>query len=122
MVFKKRYRRIRRVGFGKRVSRRTRSFMGGGLMGDVKTFASGAAYGYARPMLSNLVTPLSNKLPIGDAADNVACGIALMLVKKFIKMPLISKVADAGLAVEGAMLGQELKGGMTGSTTSGSLW
>lgn len=94
--------------------------------GSVGIFLGGAAYGYIREYANGLIKPLTDKIPMGDAADNIALGLAAYFTKKYVKNPMVHQVCNAALAVEGAMLGQEIKSGnILGTSTNGTkggLW
>lgn len=67
----------------------------------------GAAYGAGRQYVSNLVKPLTDKIPLGNVADNLVMGaICYFGAKKAPKM--LKPVFKAGLAIEAAMAGQDL--------------
>jgi len=98
------------------------------LAGSTGYFAGGVGYGVGRSYLNGAIKPFLQKIPFGEAGDNIGMGLALHFIKKFAgrRIPFISNVCNAGLAVEGAMLGEELKAGKIGFNTSttngGALW
>ena len=107
---RKRHRTARARGlFGRRTHKRG---LGGGITG---TIIGGVVYGAGRTYVSNLVAPLTSKLPLGQYADNVAMGLVSWLLATG-KIPLVNKIpmsreiGKAGLCIEAAFAGQELMG------------
>lgn len=79
-----------------------------------KLVAAGV-YGASRAKLNEYVAPFSSKLPVGaNLADNVGMMIALYGVKRFVggKVPYVSQIADAGMLIEAAMIGNDIVSGM----------
>ena len=75
------------------------------------------AYGAIRPMVSNLITPLTSMLPFGQLADEAGMGILNYLIAKKVG-GTIGKVATKGLIIENAMIGSTLSSGLMGSSSS----
>lgn len=118
--------KARRIGrrsfFKRRKGRSSGSMSKGGLMG---TIIGGMAYGAGRAWVSDKLTPLTSKLPLGQYADNVGMGILSYFVASG-KIPLVNKIpysreiGRAGLTIEAAFAGQELIGNKLNSGTSSS--
>jgi len=92
--------------------------------GLVGTIASAAIYGAFRQKASDALSPLTNKIPLGNISDEVGLGIAAILAKKYFgkKVPMLGKVCDAALVIESARIGEAAitgqLGGMSASTSS----
>lgn len=118
---RRKVRRYKARGLFKR--RRKSKGLGGGITGIV---IGGVAYGAGRQYISNLIAPLTSKLPLGQYADNVAMGLVswalatgkIPLIKK---IPMSRDIGKAGLAIEAAFAGQDLlgKSGTGGTGNSG---
>jgi len=80
------------------------------------------AYGAVRGYVSNLLIPLTSKIPLGSVADEIGMGfLNYMLAKKGSGM--VKKVALKGLTIENARLGEALATGglnLGGSNTTTS--
>lgn len=109
----KRKARARRIRGGfKRFARRSGSGSGN-VMG---TILGGVAYGAGRQYAANLVKPITDKVPMGNYADNIVMGaISYFLAKGKIpflnKIPMARDIGKAGLVIESAMIGQEIISG-----------
>ncbi len=112
-------RRKRKVVYRRRpVKKRVRRRRNTGRASAMAHFTGGIGYGFLRQWLSQLIRPFTQKIPFGEAGDNIGMGLALYFGKKYIRNPTARRVLDAGLAVEGAMLGEELKSGKIGFNTT----
>ena len=105
--------------------RRKSKGLGGGITGIV---IGGVAYGVGRQYISNLIAPLTSKIPLGQYADNVAMGLVswalatgkIPLIKK---IPMSRDIGKAGLAIEAAFAGQDLLGKSgTGGTGNNGVY
>lgn len=79
-------------------------------------------YGGLRQTASNMVAPLTAKIPAGQYADNIVMGLLCWFAAKKTG-GMISQVARKGLVIENALVGEEVvKGGLfgMGGTTSAS--
>jgi hypothetical protein len=83
--------------------RRSRSKSSG-----MNNFLAAAVYGGARGYLSNMVAPVTAKIPMGNYADNVAMIGLNYVAKRFIPIPMVKQAAKTGLLIEAAMVGAEL--------------
>jgi len=123
---KRRKKTIRRKRMPKRRTYRRRAKrVSSNLKNDLVQMGYGAVYGASRKKVSNLVQPISSKLPLGSYSDNAVMGFLAMGLKRIIRNPMVTKLADAALHVEGALIGSEVVEGMntgTTQTTSGGLW
>lgn len=87
-----------------------------------------AVYGASRAKVSNLLTPVTSKVPLGDVADEaVMLALSYLLAKGKIpmlnKVPMLRQVGKAGFYIEAARLGEaaisgSIFGNMATSTTS----
>ncbi len=121
MVFRRK-RHSRKRGFFR--SRRHSSRRGSSSSSGMMNLVYGAGYGALRQKLANLVQPLTDKIPLGNYADNVVMGLIALGAKKYTRNPTVHKVADAALYIEGALIGSEAVQGIssTTGTTTGKLW
>jgi len=83
-----------------------------------------ALYGYAyknfvQSPMDNIVRSLTANVAI-NIGDNIARGVALIALKKFMKNPIVTKIAEAGLAVEGANF--SLNSSVAASTNGGNSY
>jgi hypothetical protein len=114
-----RFRKARKArsyfGKAKRSHKRSSSSMGG-----LMPLAAAALYGAGRNKIANMVQPLTNKLPFGGLADNVAMLGVCWAAKKYVPVGIIKSAAEKGMFIEAAMIGAELAQGnvMSGSSTS----
>lgn len=80
---------------------------------DLITMAGAMGYGAVREKVSNMLEPLTQKVPAGDVSDEVAMGALSYLMMKG-KIPVISKypvmkaIGRAGFIIESARAGQYL--------------
>jgi hypothetical protein len=110
----------------KKRARRAHSRMKSGLVYDM---AGGMAYGFGRDFVSSKLAPVTAKIPGGVYADNIMMGaVSWALAKGKIpfanKLPLMRKIGRAGLIIESAMLGEDIRRGTnfgSGSTGSSQL-
>jgi len=110
----------------KKVSAKRRSSSKGG---KLKIFQiDSMAYGALRGYTSQLLAPLTAKIPLGDIADEVVMGFANYMIAKNTS-GMIKDVALKGLTIENARLGEAvISGGLgsltrgTGSTTEGFIY
>jgi len=65
------------------------------------------AYGAVRKFLSQLVSPVTEKVPMGQFADEAVVGASNYLIAKN-SSGMIKKVAMKGLIVENALIGSEI--------------
>jgi len=128
MVFRRkaRSRKMRTSYFGRKAKSR-RSSKGGSSVKLVQFDAM--IYGAVREKVSNLVAPLTAKIPLGGIADEIAMGGINYLVAKNTS-GMLKDVAMKGLIIENARLGEALVsgglggllGGATQSTQSGFVY
>lgn len=111
--FKKR--KVRRFSFARKARR---SSTGGS--NPLKVIIPAVVYGAGRKYLSDLATPLTSKIPLGNYADEALFGVLGYFMAKKGK----GMIKDAGVAiltVEAASLGNQIFSGLTSTTaTSGS--
>lgn len=75
------------------------------------------AYGAVRGLLSNWISPLTSKIPLGDMADEVGCGLVDYFVAKNTS-GMIKNIATKGLIIENAFVGSALASKMMTATSS----
>jgi hypothetical protein len=108
--------RSARRGFIRKIKSKTKRAMGGLMMPMV----GAGLYGVGRRYLSNFISPLTSKIPLGQYADEAGMLIANYALYKFAgRMPMIKDAAKAGMLIETAMLAEQIAGGV-GTTTSES--
>lgn len=114
---KARTRRAGRRAF-KRFSKRAKKGAG-----DLGVILAGGLYGAGREKLSNALTPLTSKIPLGFTADNIVLGGLGYLIWKG-KIPLLKgrlarDIGKSAVIVESALVGQDIIKGTikTGTTT-----
>lgn len=95
----------------------------GGIAGTV---LPAMAYGAMRAKLSNALTPITSKLPLGNISDEVGIGILAILAKRTLgkRMPIVANVANAALMIESARIGEAIitgQVGLGGSSSSSSM-
>lgn len=85
------------------------------------------AYGAVRGYVSNLISPLTSKIPLGSIADEVGMGIINYYVAKNTS-GMIKDIAVKGLVIENAFVGNaiaqgglNLLGGNSSSSSSVTL-
>jgi len=108
-AFRRRTRSSSRGLFG----RRSRSVGAGRSLIQIDSMA----YGALRPMIANLIAPVTNMIPLGGISDEVGMGLLNYFVAKKTG-GLISQVATKGLVVENAMIGSSLGSGLVSRGTT----
>jgi len=123
--------RRRRASPKKKTFRRKAKGMLTGLVGQA---VGAAAYGAVRERMSIALDPITQRVPMGQYADE-----AVMLTANYLlasgkvpfvnKVPFVRQVAKAGLMIEAARLGEQLVRGMSApaastqtSTSSGHMF
>ena len=100
-----------------RRGRRSSGSSGSGITGAM---IGGGLYGVARAPISNLAAPLTNMIPGGQYADEIAMGlISYFAAKKGSGM--IRQAGLAGLTIESARVSEQITGGMLGSYGGSSM-
>ena len=110
--FRRKARSSRR--FGK--ARRSRGKSGLSPMGMI---LPAALYGAGRGALSNLIAPLTSKIPLGNYTDEAVFGVAGFLMAKKGR-GLIKQLGTSMLVVEAASIGNQVAGGALGGSSSGA--
>lgn len=105
-----RYRRARRTN--RRASRSSRRFVrrSSGSSGGFAPLIYAAGYGAGRQYISNLISPLTSKIPLGDYADEVGMLGAAWAAKKFTSNPMVHKLADTAMLIEASRIGSQIVG------------
>jgi hypothetical protein len=111
--FRKASRRAR--SWGRKVRRNSNS-----AINPLNVALAGAGYGVARAYLSQLIQPLTSKIPLGQYADEVVLGAAgYYLAKK--QTGLLKSVGYAMLTIESAAIANQATAGMIGTSSSGGI-
>lgn len=63
-------------------------------------------YGAARGYLSNLIAPVTSKIPLGGVADEAGMIFANYMLAKNVKNKTLKQAAISGLIIENARLGE----------------
>ena len=75
-------------------------------------------YGAVRGKVSQLIQPVTSKIPFGNLADEIGMGVLSYYAAKKGK-GMVKKLGQAGLIIESAQAGQTLvAGNLLGGTTS----
>lgn len=107
--------KVRRVS--SRFFKKSRSRRKSGAVATTATLVGAGVYGAARGALSNLLAPLTSRLPFGGVEDEVALLMLSMAASKG-NLPLIGKaklvkdIGKAGVVIEAARIGDALGGGL----------
>ena len=109
-----------RTSVAKRTRRRRKS---SGMSGVAGIALSGALYGAGRQYVSDALVPLTARVPLGNWADEaVMLATTWAVWKKKIpivkKLPMASKVGQAGFIIESARIGAQLANGRMSSTSN----
>lgn len=114
---------------GRRLFARTRrSRRSGG--GNWKSLLVGAVvYGAARQQISTAIAPFTQRIPLGNIADEVGMIALAFAAKKFVRNPMVNNVANAAITIEAARIGEAVVSGQLGSlgvtdksAVPGALW
>ena len=84
----------------------------------------GGIYGAVRRYVDGWVKPITSKIPLGTIADEVALFTAAYFLNKNVKDKTAKQVAQAGMVVEAARIGEALSDGSAfagmGSSSNGA--
>ena len=115
---RRRFRRrsaARRLSPVRRVSRH-RSFGKSG--SEMYGLLGAGIYGAVREKVSNMLIPLTSKIPAGEYADEVGMLLANYILGKYI--PSVKPVTRAGMLIEAAAIGRQLSSGLIPQLTAGN--
>jgi hypothetical protein len=115
MRFKKRRSTRRTGGFFKRRSRHA----GTSGLNPIKLMIGAAIYGIFRNKISDLVAPLTAKVPLGSFADEAVLGVAGYFAAKKGK-GMVKDIGTAALTIESYRVGEIATTGMFKSTAANS--
>jgi len=101
----------RKKGYSKRGSSSSVSPM--------KLLIGAMIYGAAREKVSNLLTPLTSKIPLGDVTDEAVLGLISYYTAKKGK-GVLKQIGQAGLSIEAARLGEYAVSKFMNNSTSGT--
>lgn len=99
----------------KRTTRRS-----SGNLKPMQVLIGGGIYGAARAKLSNLLAPVTNRVPLGTVADEATLFGLGYLAHKKMKDKTVKNIAMAAMAVEAARIGEAVIDGSAFSTSSSS--
>lgn len=84
--------------------------------------ADAIIYGALRAKVSNALSPIIGKIPLGNLADEVGMGAIDYLIAKNTK-GMLRNIAMKGLIIENARVGEAIiDGSFLGNTTTSSNW
>lgn len=102
--------------------RRSRS--SGSSVKPAQILIGGGLYGAVRRYIDGWVKPITSKIPLGTIADEVALFTAAYFLNKNVKDKTAKQVAQAGMVVEAARIGEALSDGSAfagmGSSSNGA--
>lgn len=81
---------------------------------------SAGAYGAVREKISNALMPVTSKIPLGNIADEVTLFGAGYLLQKNVRNKLVKEIAQAGMVVEAARIGEAAINNEIGLSSSGA--
>lgn len=87
------------------------------VMKPMAILLGGGIYGALRAKLSNLLSPVTSKVPLGDVADEAVLFAAGYFANKNFKDKTLKSVAQSAMVVEAARMGEAVS---TGSIFGGS--
>lgn len=77
------------------------------------------AYGAVRGKTSQLLAPITARVPFGGMSDEIVIATLAFYGKKKVKNPMLKNVLNAALIVESARIGEVLAtGGLSGNSSS----
>ena len=94
-----------------RPAKRRRSSRNSGSNDLTKMMLGGAIYGGVRQKVSNLLMPVTSKVPFGNISDELVLGVIHYYGAKKVKNPLLKSVFRAGLIIESARVGEAVADG-----------
>lgn len=104
-----------------KVAKRKSTRRSSGQLKPMQVLIGGGIYGAARAKISNLLAPLTNKVPLGTIADEATLFGLAYFVNKKMKDKTVKSVAQAAMAVESARMGEAaIEGGIFGNSSSGA--
>jgi hypothetical protein len=104
-------------GFKKHYSRHKESY------GEVGTILGAMAYGAVREKAAVWIAPLTARIPLGNASDEVALGASAWILNKFVgrKVPLLKPVFKGAMIIESARIGELIANGNLGIGNKNSM-
>lgn len=108
---------------GDKVARRKRrtSSRTTGTLRPMQVLIGGGIYGALRSKLSNLLAPVTSKVPLGTIGDEAVLFVAAQQLGKRMRDKTIKSVSNAAMAVEAARIGEALSDGSAfGASSSGA--
>ena len=85
----------------------------------MKLLIGSMIYGAAREKVSNLLTPVTQKIPLGEITDEAVLGVISYYAAKKGK-GVIKQIGTAGLAIEAARLGEYALSRVSGTSNGTS--
>lgn len=106
----------RRVRKSRRISR-----FASAVSSPVGVLLSGGAYGAGRAWLSNKLTPVLSKIPLGNISDEAGLFLLAWFANKKVNNKFVKDVAKAAMVVEAARIGEAVvEGSVIPSVSSSS--
>lgn len=102
----------------RRKSRRSFRRMSSGGLKPMQVLIGGGIYGAVRSKLSNLLAPITSKVPLGTIGDEAVLFVAAQQLGKRMRDKTIKSVASAAMAVEAARIGEAMIDGSAFGTSS----
>jgi len=110
-MVKRRMKTITRFRTKTRPSFRRKSTSNSGNADLMKVIAGAAIYGGVREKVSNMIAPITSKIPLGTIADEVVLGTIHYFGAKKVSNPMLKSIFRAGLIVESARVGEAIANG-----------
>lgn len=80
-----------------------------------KMMIGSAIYGGVRQKASNMLAPITSKVPLGVISDELVLGTIHYFAAKKVRNPMLKSIFKAGLIVESARVGEAIADGSLGS-------
>jgi hypothetical protein len=99
-----------------------RNSSSGGYGGLIGTVVGAGVYGALREKMSNALSPLTSKIPLGNISDEIALGGIAVILDRTLgkKMPMLKPVLKGAIIVESARIGEAIINGQIGMGSNSS--
>lgn len=108
-----------------KMKKRKKSYSRKAGFSPMKLLIGSMIYGAAREKVSNLLTPVTSKIPLGEITDEATLGLISYYAAKKGK-GIIKQIGTAGLTIEAARLGEyalsRVSGATNGTQSSGYMF
>lgn len=90
--------------------------------GEVGAIIGAMAYGAVREKAASALSPVTQKVPLGNASDEVVLGLSAFLLNKFVgrKVPILKPLFKGAIIIESARVGELIATGNLGIGQSNS--